>query len=215
MWRIIVYGLFGVRKRWVFWVAIPVTALLTLRIGFKDAGSYWGYSAGSILSPDRYQETFGSLIYGDGSGLSASQLNKLLGEMRGENMPAFLFFLFLFALSVGAAYLASFAYASIYDGIDEVLEVDEARNYFIQRYEATLGPYSTDGFFEESFRFKLVNFIYDLSIAENWQLLLADAPESFTTEVAAAIQSEQDELLGMSLKLVMGPTPQISSVGSR
>lgn len=203
MWKIIVYGLFGVRKRWVFWVSIPVTALLTLRIGFKDAGSYRGYSAGSILSSDSYRETLGSMIYGDGTGLSASQLNKILGEMRGENMPAFLFFLFLFALSVGAAYLASFSYASIYDSIDDVLEVDEARNYFIQRYEATLGPYSTSGFFEETFRFKLVNFIYDLSIAENWRLQLADAPESFTTEVAVPIQSEQDEWLGKGLKLVM------------
>lgn len=203
MWKIIVYGLFGVRKRWVFWVAIPVTALQTLRIGFKDAGSYRGYSAGSILSSDSYRETLGSMIYGDGTGLSASQLNKILGEMRGENMPAFLFFLFLFALSVGAAYLASFSYASIYDSIGDVLEVDEARNYFIQRYEATLGPYSTSGFFEETFRFKLVNFIYDLSIAENWRLQLADAPESFTTEVAVPIQSEQDEWLGKGLKLVM------------
>lgn len=203
MWNLIVFGLFAVRKRWIFWVAIPTTALLALRLGYKDAGYYRGYSAGSILSPDRWVDTPGSILYGDASGLSASQLNKILGEMRGENMPAFILILLLFLLSIGAAYLASFAYAHVYDDISDVLEDDQAREYFIRRYEETIGPYPKAAFLEDAFRFRLVNFIYDLTIADNWRLQLADAPESFITDVAAPIQSEQDEQLGKALKLVM------------
>lgn len=203
MWRIIVYGLFGIRKRWIFWIVIPVATLLMLRMGYKDAGYYRQYSAGSILSPDRYHDTAGSIIYGDGTGLNASQLNDALGEMRGENMPAFLFFLFLLILAIGAAYVASFCYANVYTDIDDVLDDEEARNYFVRRYEEAVGPYSPSGFSEEKFRFKLANFIYSLVIAENWRLLLADAPESFIAEIAAPIHSEQDEGFGKALKLLM------------
>jgi len=203
VWQIILYGLLGVRKRWIFWLTIPTSALLALGIGFKDAGSYQQYSAGSILSPDRYRDTVGTLIYGERSGLTASQLNKILGDMRGENVPAFVFFLVLFALSVGAAYLASFAYAVTYDKISDVLEIEDAKQYFIKRYEEALGDYPASGFFEDSFQFHLVNYIYDMSIADNWRLLLADAPESFITEVAGPIQTQRDEWHGKVLKLAM------------
>lgn len=203
MWNLILFGLFAVRKRWIFWLAIPITALLALRFGNKDAGYYRGYSAGSILSPDSWVDTPGSIIFGDASGVTASQLNKILGEMRGENMPGFIIFLLLFLASVGAAYLASFAYAHIYGDISDVLEDDQARQYFIRRYEQTIGPYPKAAFLEDAFGFRLVNFIYDLSIADNWRLQLADAPESFITKVAIPIQSEQDEQLGKALKLVM------------
>lgn len=203
LWQKVFYALFGVRRRWAFWVAIAVTAAMTLKVGFKDAGHYRGYSAGSILSPDRYRESMGTILYGEQTGMSASQLNKILSGLRGENMPAFLFFLLLLALSIGAAYFVSVAYAKVYDNIDAVLEVDEAREYFTRRYEAELGPYPKSGLFEENFRFKLANFVYDLSIAENWRLQLADAPESFITDVAVPIQAGQDEWFGKTLKLVM------------
>ncbi len=203
MWTVILFGLFAVRKRWVFWLALPSTALGALILGFKDAGSYRGYTAGSILSPDRYRDTTASLIYGDGTGMNASQLNAKLADMRGENLPTFVLLLFLFVLFLGAAYLVSVAYAHSCAEIDDVLDDDEARGYFVRRYEAAVGPYPESAFTEGIFRVKLVNFVYDLATADNWRLLLADSPESFITEIAAPLHSRQSEGLGKALKLFM------------
>lgn len=203
VWNIILFGILGVRKRWVFWIAIPVSLLLMLQAGFKDAGSYAGYKAGSILSPNRYQETASTIIWGEANGLSANRVNSALSKLRGENMGAFICYLLLLLLFIVAAYAVSYAYANAYLDIDDVLDNDDARAYFIGRYEAVNGKYLAGGFPEDPFRFKLANFVYDLCIAENWQVLLADAPASFRTEVAAPIQVDQDETLGKVLKFAM------------
>ena len=87
---------------------------------------------------------------GPRTGLNASQLNKLLGDMRGENRLAFLLFLLASARAIhwrrlcGVLQLRKHLYASV-----EILDEDKACECLIQRCEAAIGrPRPKSGFFE-------------------------------------------------------------------
>lgn len=53
-WQLIFFPLTCMRGKVVFWVVGVLAVVGTLSFGFKDAGSYMGFTAGSILQPDRY-----------------------------------------------------------------------------------------------------------------------------------------------------------------
>lgn len=73
--------------RAVFWAVLAVGIGCLLFFGFKDAGTYQGYEAGSLLRPERYEDTEWTALFGDRYGLKADDLNAQVASMRAANLP--------------------------------------------------------------------------------------------------------------------------------
>lgn len=131
--------------RWKFAACVlPVIGLIgAAHYGFKSAGSYDGYTAGSLLSPDRYTD------YGTGSVLeqygymSADQLNRILGHMRAENLPGFLGWIVFTLATLAVIVMLGMAYDRSATGMAAMLtNDDDMYRFFRDRYEDEFGTYT-------------------------------------------------------------------------
>lgn len=132
------------QQRWEYAAFVPAAIGLigVLYFGFKPADSYAGYTAGSIILPDRYTD------YGTGSVLeeygymSADQLNRILGDLRGENMHGFIgWILFTLAMLALIAVLSMAYDASSRSMATLLSNDDDMYRFFRDRYESEHGTY--------------------------------------------------------------------------
>ena len=98
------------RFRWLLWVIAVAGILCASYFGFKNAGSYAGYDAGSILRHSTYVDTWYTETYGDASGMTDTELNNFLGNMRMRNMPGMIVGIALIAGAAGLAFAAGSGY---------------------------------------------------------------------------------------------------------
>lgn len=125
------------RYRYVLLVLIVASLAGVLWFGFKDAGSYYGYTAGSLFRPDRYVETAVTEYFGEWQGLTADEVNRQVSSMRLANLPG--------VLGCGAV-LAATAVFSWWAGLGLMLAQivvkivfdmsADTRSFFVQRYRA-------------------------------------------------------------------------------
>jgi len=120
-----------IRKRWVFWILLPVSLIGFLYFGYKDAGSYRGHTAGSILSPDKWQ----NIITQSSKAGQARVITDHLEQLRGANAGAFSFFGTLLVLTLILAVVVSKATRELLVITNDFLENDVVKSYLVRQYE--------------------------------------------------------------------------------
>lgn len=83
-------ALVSTRFRYVLWVLLALSVIGILKFGFQDAGSYYGYEAGSLFRPERYVDTAWTASFGDAYGFTAADINGHLSSMRLASLPGVL-----------------------------------------------------------------------------------------------------------------------------
>ena len=144
-WRPMLQG------RWKFAVAVPVAIGLigVLYFGFKPAGSYDGYTAGSIFLPDRYTDYGTGSILEEYGYMSADQLNSILGDLRGQNMGGLIRWIVFTLAMVAVAAVFSMAYDASSRSMATLLSNDDDMyRFFRERYEMENGRYTPTTFDE-------------------------------------------------------------------
>lgn len=181
------------QQRWKFAVLVPLAigVIGVLYFGFKPAGSYDGYTAGSIILPDKYTD------YGIGDALSmfgymtADQLNSILADMRGRNMSGFIGWILFTLAMIALAAVLSMAYDASSRTAATMLSNDEAMyRFFRDRYESENGKYKL-GFNDEALRLPLTiaDFSYEWLLRPGALSAYENAPITETYKTAVYRQS--------------------------
>ncbi|KAB7791444.1 zinc-ribbon domain-containing protein [Bifidobacterium leontopitheci] len=183
-------------ERWKFAAAvIPVIGIIAaLYYGLKPAGSYYGYTAGSILQPDRYTDYGTGDVWEMYGYMSADQLNKELGDLRAQNLPGFIGWLLVAVISaigllaaLGAAYDRSVTTAAT------MLTNDDAMyRFFRDRYEELHGTYKPkDGFLDDILHlpYTIAGFSYEWLLTPGNLSRYPDAPISDAYQSAICRQA--------------------------
>lgn len=132
------------QQRWQYAAFVPAAIGLigVLYFGFKPAGSYAGYTAGSIILPDRYTDYGTGSVLDEYGYMSADQLNRILGDLRGGNMHGFIgWILFTLAMLALIAVLSMAYDASSRSMATLLSNDDDMYRFFRDRYESEHGTY--------------------------------------------------------------------------
>lgn len=191
-WRPLLQG------RWKFAVAVPVAIGLigVLYFGFKPAGSYDGYTAGSLFLPDRYTDYGTGSILEEYGYMSADQLNSILGDLRGQNMGGLIrWIVFTLAMAAVAA-VFSMAYDASSRSMATLLSNDDDMyRFFRERYELENGRY-TPTTFDEALHLPLTiaDYSYEWLLRPGAAAQCEDTP--ITEEYRNAIYRQSHSFFG-------------------
>ena len=191
-WRPLLQG------RWKFAVAVPVAIGLigVLYFGFKPAGSYDGYTAGSLFLPDRYTDYGTGFILEEYGYMSADQLNSILGDLRGQNMGGLIrWIVFTLAMAAVAA-VFSMAYDASSRSMATLLSNDDDMyRFFRERYELENGRY-TPTTFDEALHLPLTiaDYSYEWLLRPGAAAQCEDAP--ITEEYRNAVYRQSHSFFG-------------------
>ena len=125
------------RYRYVLLVVIVASLAGLLWFGFKDAGSYYGYTAGSLFRPDRYAETAATEYFGEWQGLTADEVNRQVSSMRLANLPGALGCGAVLAAAGVFSWWAGLGFALARTVVKSVFDLSaDTRSFFVRRYRA-------------------------------------------------------------------------------
>ncbi|WEV69959.1 hypothetical protein OZX73_03615 [Bifidobacterium sp. ESL0775] len=177
-WASILRPLLYLKYGWTLWIPLVISIIGMLISGFSDAGSYAGYSAGSVFHPDEYEDNPNELIFGSDIGISAQALNRHLDDLRAKN----LLFLALFALLFVAVFLLlvtlSWTMAAT-DGYmyDKMRGSKQLESFMLSQYQRKFGKYEQAGL-ERSFPFKICQFAVEYVLSQGWMKAMVKSDES-------------------------------------
>lgn len=191
-WRPMLQG------RWKFAVAVPVAIGLigVLYFGFKPAGSYDGYTAGSIFLPDRYTDYGTGSILEEYGYMSADQLNSILGDLRGQNMGGLIRWIVFTLAMVAVAAVFSMAYDASSRSMATLLSNDDDMyRFFRERYEMENGRY-TPTTFDEALHLPLTiaDYSYEWLLRPGAAAQCEDSP--ITEEYRNAVYRQSHSFFG-------------------
>lgn len=185
-----------IRKRWVFWILLPVSLGGLFLFGYKDAGSYRGYSAGSILSPDRWGET----AWTTGTG-QAAVVNARLEALRSVNQGPVNFFAIMLLVTIALAVIVTMAALRAFAITHDSLEGEDSKDYWLAAYTKERGPLATN-WLDEVFPLTLNNFVFERVVARPTSAFL-DAPDDIRDTVLAPMRSFLSTGWGAVYKLTL------------
>lgn len=115
----VIAGMMYLKLRYLLWAMVIVGVVGFLIVGNADAGSVGGYEAGSLFSPEHYEDTMWTARYGDSNGWKATDINERLSAMRNRAFPSLAFFGMLAVSATLLAYAAMRGWENMKDFIEE------------------------------------------------------------------------------------------------
>ncbi len=186
-----------IRKRWVFWILLPASLIGSLYFGYKDAGSYQGYSAGSILSPDKWQDA----ATGSASAGQAGMINDHLEQLRSANSGMFSLFLVLLVLTVILAAVVGKATFALLAITNDFLQNDKVKSYLVRQYETTHGSLPVS-WLDDLIPMTLNNYVVE-EITPQPSVVFSGAPAGVQDGVVEPLRKFLTTALGKIYKLTL------------
>ncbi|PLS26081.1 zinc ribbon domain-containing protein [Bifidobacterium parmae] len=186
------------QQRWKYAAFVPpVIGLIgVLYFGFKPSGSYAGYTAGSIILPDRYTDYGTGSILEEYGYMSADQLNAILADLRGENMHGFIGWIVFTLVMLALVAVLSMAYDASSRSMATLLSNDDDMyRFFRDRYESKHGKY-TPSFQDEALNLPLTIADYSYEWLLRPGMLGANQDAPITENYKAAVYQQSRTFLG-------------------
>ncbi|KFI97927.1 zinc ribbon domain-containing protein [Bifidobacterium stellenboschense] len=186
------------QQRWKYAAFVPpVIGLIgVLYFGFKPSGSYAGYTAGSIILPDRYTDYGTGSILEEYGYMSADQLNGILADLRAENMHGFIGWIVFTLAMLALVAVLSMAYDASSRSIATLLSNDDDMyRFFRDRYESEHGKY-TPTFQDEALNLPLTIADYSYEWLLRPGMLSANRDAPITEDYKAAVYQQSRTFLG-------------------
>lgn len=177
-WTAILRPMLYLKYGWTLAIPLVISVIGMLVCGFSNAGSYDGYTAGSVLNPDNYEDNPTSLIYGSDIGISAQALNRHLDDLRAKNLLLVSLFLLLFVAVALLLVALSWTMAATVGYMHDQMEgIEKLKNFMLSQYRRKFGKYDQTGL-ERSFPFKLCQFAVEYVLSQGWMKAMIKSGES-------------------------------------
>lgn len=177
-WTAILRPMLYLKYGWTLAIPLVISVIGILVSGFSNAGSYDGYTAGSVFDPDNYEDNPISLIHGSDIGISAQALNRHLDDLRAKNLLLVSLFLLLFvAVALLLVTLSWTMAATVGYMYDQMKSTEKLKNFMLSQYRRKFGKYDQTGL-ERSFPFKLCQFAVEYVLSQGWMKAMVKSDES-------------------------------------
>lgn len=198
-WTSILRPMLYLKYRWLLWIPLVVSLIGMLVSGFSNAGSYAGYSAGSVFKPDEYEDNPNSRIFGSNIGISAQVLNRHLNNLRARNLLLFALFALLFVAALFLMVTLSWTMAATVGYMRDIIVKNKDFNHFIlARFEQKFGEYRQTGL-EKLFPFRPSQFAVEYVLSPEWMKFMVDGDgkNMFTVDEAKQIWKDLAVAVGV------------------
>lgn len=130
----------SVRFRWVLYVVVVLGVVGFLVAGFGDAGSYAGYTAGSLFRPDLWASSSSTTryyyddYYTDRYGLTDKDVNERLDALRYARIPGLVLSIVVAVAGAGGIVLNGMGAVAVAEVWKEFFSDERTHQYFLDRY---------------------------------------------------------------------------------
>ncbi|MDF7664879.1 hypothetical protein [Bifidobacterium sp. ESL0745] len=177
-WTSLIRPILYLKYGWTLAIPLTISVIGILVSGFSNAGSYVGYTAGSVFNPDNYEENPAVFIHGSNIGISAQSLNKHLDKLRARNLLLVAVFLLLLVAVILLLVTLSWTMASTVGYMrDEIASSDKLNRFMAAQYQQKFGKYEPTGL-EKLYPFKYYQFTVECVLSPQWVKSIIKADES-------------------------------------